>query len=217
MSPTERSAAEQPEHYFADDPGTVSQRREVVLHLPDGQLVLSTDRGVFSADEVDVGTRYLLLDAPMPPVDHPVTVADVGCGYGPIALTLARRCPQARVLAVDVNRRARELCRDNAARAALQNVEVAGPDEVDPAQRLDAIYANPPIRIGKVALHDLLTGWLERLHPDGYAVLVVHKHLGSDSLQAWLEQRGYRTVRLGSRLGYRLLEVRPRPAEEPLS
>ncbi len=216
MSPTERFAPEHPEHYFADDPGASSQRREVVLHLPDGQLALTTDRGVFSADEVDVGTRYLLLDAPMPPIDRPVTVADVGCGYGPIALTLARRCPQARVIAVDVNRRARQLCRDNAVRATLGNVVVAGPDEVDPAERLDAFYANPPIRIGKAALHQLLTSWLERLHPDGYAVLVVHKHLGSDSLQAWLEQSGYRAVRLGSRLGYRLLEVRPSPAEEPL-
>jgi len=216
MSPTERSAAEPSEHYFAGEPGTPSQRRDVVLHLPDGQLALSTDRGVFSADEVDVGTRYLLLDAPMPPVDRPLTIADVGCGYGPIALTLARRCPQARVIAADVNRRARELCRHNAERAGFGNVEVVAPEEVDPALRLDAIYANPPIRIGKVALHELLSGWLERLHPNGYAVLVVHKHLGSDSLQAWLEQRGYRAVRLGSRLGYRLLEVRPRPAEEPL-
>ncbi len=214
MSPAEPSAASGAEHYFAGEPATPSRRREVVLHLPEGQLVLTTDRGVFSAGEVDVGTRYLLLDAPMPVLDQPLTIADIGCGYGPIALTLARRLPLARVIAVEVNRRARELCQSNADRAGLTNVEVVAPDEVDPHERFDAIYSNPPIRIGKVALHALLSEWLQRLHPSGFAVLVVQKHLGSDSLQAWLEGQGHRTVRLGSRLGFRLLEVRPHPTEE---
>lgn len=200
--------AERPEHYFAEAPAVGSKRREVTLLLPDLQLILATDRGVFSADEVDVGTRYLLLEAPLPSLDAP-TVVDVGCGYGPIALAMASRLPRARVIAVDVNERARELCRANAARAGLTNVEVRSPAELDAGVGVDAIYANPPIRVGKTALHQLLTQWLARLTPDGFAVLVVHKHLGSDSLQAWLEAGGHRTRRLGSRLGYRLLEIRP--------
>jgi len=219
MHPTERCQPERADQYFAAEPRAGSQRRSITLRLPDLQLELATDRGVFSADAIDPGTRYLLLEAPMPPTDAALTVADVGCGYGPITLTLARRLPRARVIAVDVNSRARDLCRDNAAAAGLGNVEVLAPSEVHDDLRIDALYANPPIRIGKAALHELLEHWLGRLRPDGYAVLVVHKHLGSDSLQAWLTGRGHRARRLGSRLGYRLIEVRPapRPAsdEEP--
>ena len=75
---------------------------------------------------------------------------------------------------------------------------------------VDLIWSNPPIRIGKPALHALLTTWLQRLRPDGRAVLVVQKHLGSDSLQAWLTAEGWDATRLGSRAGHRLLQVTPR-------
>jgi hypothetical protein len=67
---------------------------------------------------------------------------------------------------------------------------------------------NPPIRIGKAALHDLLLGWLDRLTPDGRAVLVVGRNLGADSLQRWLGEQGFPTDRLASKRGYRLLQAR---------
>jgi 16S rRNA (guanine1207-N2)-methyltransferase len=202
------------EQYFEAAPSTPSRRGEVPLDLPDLRLTLATDRGVFSADAVDAGTRYLLLDAPMPGPDASPTVVDLGCGYGPIAVAVAARCPRARVVAVDVNERARLLCRANAERAGLTNVEVVSPDEVPEDLRIDRLYSNPPIRIGKAALQAMLLTWLRRLAPDGAAVLVVHKHLGSDSLHRWLEGSGHPTRRLGSRLGYRLLEVGAAPAEE---
>jgi 16S rRNA (guanine1207-N2)-methyltransferase len=72
----------------------------------------------------------------------------------------------------------------------------------------DRIVSNPPIRIGKTALHGLLLRWLPRLTPDGTAHLVVQKHLGSDSLARWLTEQGYPTTRLASRAGYRILKVR---------
>ena len=199
--------------YWTDSPGVASRPSEVDLLLPDVDLSLTTDRGVFSADRVDRGTRYLLLEGPDLPTG-PVDLLDLGCGYGPIACTLASRRPEARVWAVDVNERARDLCRANAAAAGLANVEVAAPDDVPVDVRLAAIWSNPPIRIGKPALHDLLTRWLDLLTPDGTAHLVVQRHLGADSLARWLDDRGWATERRGSRKGFRLLDVAAR-AEPP--
>ena len=199
--------------YWTDSPGVASRPSEVDLLLPDIDLRLTTDRGVFSADRVDRGTRYLLLEGPDLPTG-PVDLLDLGCGYGPIACTLASRRPEARVWAVDVNERARDLCRANAAAAGLANVEVAAPDDVPVDVRLAAIWSNPPIRIGKPALHDLLTRWLDLLTPDGTAHLVVQRHLGADSLARWLDDRGWATERRGSRKGFRLLDVAAR-AEPP--
>ena len=199
--------------YWTDSPGAASRPSEVDLLLPDVDLRLTTDRGVFSADQVDRGTRYLLLEGPDLPTG-PVDLLDLGCGYGPIACTLASRRPEARVWAVDVNERARDLCRANAAAAGLANVEVAAPDDVPVDVRLAAIWSNPPIRIGKPALHDLLTRWLDLLTPDGTAHLVVQRHLGADSLARWLDDRGWATERRGSRKGFRLLDVAAR-AEPP--
>ncbi|MCS5671459.1 MAG: methyltransferase [Acidimicrobiales bacterium] len=199
--------------YWTDSPGVASRPSEVDLLLPDVDLRLTTDRGVFSADRVDRGTRYLLLEGPDLPTG-PVDLLDLGCGYGPIACTLASRRPEARVWAVDVNERARDLCRANAAAAGLANVEVAAPDDVPVDLRLAAIWSNPPIRIGKPALHDLLTRWLDLLTHDGTAHFVVQRHLGADSLARWLDDRGWATERRGSRKGFRLLDVAAR-AEPP--
>ena len=192
-------------HYFHGDPAVASRPATVRLDLPDRSLTLATDRGVFSADRVDDGTKYLLLAAPSPPPTG--TVVDLGCGYGPIACTLAARTPGATVWAVDVNQRALDLCRANAAALGLTNVRVAHVDDLPAELSVDLLWSNPPIRIGKDALHALLAGWLGRLAPGGSAVLVVRKHLGADSLQRWLESQGWPTQRIGSRTGYRLLEV----------
>jgi 16S rRNA (guanine1207-N2)-methyltransferase len=194
-------------HYFEAEPAVPTRRRTVRLDLPDRSLTLLTDRGVFAADAVAAATKYLLLEAPTPPATG--TFVDLGCGYGPIACTLAARAPGATVWAVDVNRRALELCRDNAAALGLGNVEVHEPDGVPVEGPVDLLWSNPPIRIGKPALHALLAGWLGRLSPTGAAVLVVHQHLGADSLHRWLEGEGWAVARLGSRSGNRLLEVRP--------
>lgn len=191
--------------YFEADPATGSKPSAVRLDLPDRSLTLTTDRGVFSAGRIDAGTKYLLLESPPPPPTG--TFVDLGCGYGPIACTLASRAPRATVWAIDVNRRALELCRQNAARAGLTNLKAVEPGDVPDGLVVDLVWSNPPIRIGKAALHELLTRWLGRLSPQGTAVLVVQKHLGADSLSAWLEREGWTTTRLGSRAGYRLLQV----------
>jgi 16S rRNA (guanine1207-N2)-methyltransferase len=192
-------------HYFDADPATASAPRQVTFALPDRTVVLETDRGVFSAGRVDPGTHLLLLEAPPPPPTG--DLLDLGCGYGPIAVVLGLRAPAARVWAVDVNRRALALTASNARRCGAGNVRVAAPDDVGPDARFAAIYSNPPVRIGKDALHGLLASWVPRAD---VTWLVVSKHLGADSLAAWMsDEHGWSVARLVSRVSYRVLEVRP--------
>ncbi|WP_017627766.1 class I SAM-dependent methyltransferase, partial [Nocardiopsis chromatogenes] len=186
-------------------------------------LRLDTDSGVFSPGKVDLGTRVLLESVPAPPATG--RLLDLGCGYGPVSLAMAARAPGARVLGVDVNGRAVELAARNARTAGLDNAEFlqvgadgAAAAPADPAPSpapgpgaeqgpFDALWSNPPIRIGKPALHSLLGCWLARLAPGASAHLVVQRNLGADSLHRWLDQQGWPTARAASRAGYRVLRV----------
>lgn len=202
-----------PAHYFDHDPNVGSSPTSVEVNLPDLALQLTSDRGVFSAASLDAGTKLLLLEAP-PLSDSDATILDLGCGWGPITCVAARRAPQARIWAVDVNQRARDLTAANAASVgAADRVRVAAPDDVPRDVRFDRILSNPPIRVGKAALHSLLELWLDRLTPTGLAHLVVQRHLGSDSLAKWLEGERFTVDRLKSRAGYRILEIGPREQE----
>jgi 16S rRNA (guanine1207-N2)-methyltransferase len=194
-----------PRHYFDADPEAPSRPGQVDLILPDFQASLRVDRGVFSAGGVDAGTLELLRAVPPPPPDG--DLLDLGCGYGPIACTLAHRAPGAVVWAVDVNQRAVSLAAANAAALGLGSVRAVGPDLVPPEVRFAGVWSNPPIRVGKAALHALLLGWLPRLEPGGWAWLVVHRHLGADSLAAWLAGEGWEVTRTASKRGYRILRV----------
>ncbi|MER7499091.1 methyltransferase [Nonomuraea pusilla] len=194
-------------HYFSEQPETASRPGSVTLVLPDLHLRLATDRGVFSPEKVDIGTRVLLETVPPPPQEG--DLLDLGCGYGPIALTMAARAPRATVWAVDVNRRGLELTGRNAEANGLARVRPVHADEMPADVRFRAIWSNPAIRIGKQALHEMLTRWLARLTPDGVAYLVVQKHLGSDSLQRWLGEQGWQVSREASRAAYRILKVTP--------
>ena len=195
-----------PAHYFNEDPEVPSARKRIDVSLPDGSFSIETDTGVFSHGRVDSGTKVLLMEAPaLPTSGH---VLDLGCGSGPIAMTMARRSPESSVWAVDVNERARQLTRDNASALGLTNVTVASPDEVPDSVIFDVIWSNPPIKVGKQELHDLLNRWLARLSPDGYAVFVVNKNLGSDSLAKWLTELGWTVKRISSRQGFRVLTVK---------
>ncbi|MDA0563498.1 class I SAM-dependent methyltransferase [Streptomonospora sp. S1-112] len=204
-----------PQHYFSADPGVASRPAGVDLVLPDLHLRLATDRGVFSAERVDLGTRVLLESVPPPPARG--RLLDLGCGYGPIALAMAARAPGASVLGVDVNTRAVDLARGNAASNHLDNVDfqVVAADGTPAsaagaaalAGPFDALWSNPPIRVGKDALHALLRTWLGRLAPGAQAHLVVQRNLGADSLHRWLEESGLPTERAASRAGFRVLRV----------
>jgi 16S rRNA (guanine1207-N2)-methyltransferase len=193
-------------HYFDAQPSAAHRPGLVRVVLPDLYLELATDSGVFSPGRLDPGTRFLLESAPLPPASG--DLLDLGCGYGPIACTLAARAPGATVWAVDVNDRARALCAANAERAGLSNVRCVPPDAPEIPPWLAGIWSNPPVRIGKQPLHALLRDWLPRLAPDSAATLVMGRNLGADSLHAWLEkEEGWSVRRLAARSGYRLLLV----------
>jgi 16S rRNA (guanine1207-N2)-methyltransferase len=192
-------------HYFDSRPEVPSRPHTVPLRLGQQTLELQADRGVFGSKRVDLGTLVLLREAPPPPAEG--EILDLGAGYGPIAVFLARQSPQARIWAVDVNERALELTRLNAVAAGTPNVVASLPDGVPPDLRFDAIYSNPPVRIGKLPLRALLLQWLDRLAPGGAAHLVVQRNLGSDSLIRWLKESGRTVERAKSKKGYRVITV----------
>jgi len=197
----------EPSQYFSEEPSGTEVRHAIPARLWGRELTLLTANGVFAADGLDRGTAVLLRASPIP-VGSP-RILDLGCGYGPIALAVAVHCPGALVDAVDVNERALALCHENAvALGVADRVRVLRPDEVDSEARYDEIWSNPPIRIGKHALHELLLSWLARLAADGVARLVVGKNLGADTLQRWLIERGYSCDRVASAKGFRVLLVR---------
>ncbi len=191
------------DHYFTERPSSPTRPITFKVATPDGTMQLTTDRGVFSHGALDTGTKVLLLKAPSPPPSG--NLLDLGCGAGPIAITLARRSPKATVWAVDINARALRLCRENARANEITNIQTCLVEEMPDDVVFDAIWSNPPIHIGKPAMHAMLLQWLPRLTRPGEAIMVVQRHLGSDSLQAWLTGQGFPTTRLGSAKGYRLL------------
>lgn len=196
-------------HYFTAPEGP-ERRREVRVRFWDTDWTFTTANGVFSSDGLDQGTAVLLRESPVPSGEG--RLLDLGCGFGLIATALAVACPGAEVDAVDVNPRALSLTETNAARHGVAGrVHVALPDQTDPQVRYAEIWSNPPIRIGKAALHELLNTWLPRLAADGVARLVVGKNLGADSLQRWIIEQGYRCQRTASAKGFRVFEVRPVP------
>ncbi|GAA3700342.1 methyltransferase [Zhihengliuella alba] len=172
------------EHYFSAQPATPEKRKTISVVLGGSEHRVQTAGGIFSPDGIDKGTAVLLSEVPAPaPTGH---LLDIGCGWGPIALTMALASPEATVHAVDVNERSLGLTRDNAAALGLRNLSAGLPESIPADTVFDTIWSNPPIRIGKEALHELLLTWLPRLTPGGSAWLVVQKNLGADSLLTWL-------------------------------
>jgi len=194
------------EHYFAVVPGSAETRQPVRATVWGHELHLESSSGVFAHGRLDVGTAVLFRETAAPAA--PGTFLDLGCGYGVIACGLATTQPTATVWAVDVNERALRVCADNAASLGLgRRVRPARPGDVPADVAFDEIWSNPPIRIGKPALHSLLLTWLPRLVPGGRAVLVVGKNLGADSLQRWISEQGFACTRVGSAKGFRVLQA----------
>ena len=201
------------EHYFSETPGSDYKLKEIQVVIDGASVTVQTAGGIFSPDHIDQGTAVLLnhLDE-APPGGN---VLDIGCGWGPIALSLAKRSPKALIWAVDVNERSLALTRANAQRLGIENIRVCKPEEVPTDLTFDGIWSNPPIRIGKQELHKLLTTWLSRLSANGEAWLVINRNLGSDSLAVWLTEQGYLVERLTSKRGFRVLRVTPKRVPDP--
>lgn len=197
-------------HYFSSPQGPFTPRA-VDVELADRRAAVRTGSGIFSPDGVDKGTSVLLRSVPEPASEG--HLLDIGCGWGPMTLTMAMLSPEATVWGVDVNERARTLCAQNAADWGLPNVKVAAPEQVPADLEFTTIWSNPPIRVGKAVLHEILRTWLPRLAPEGQAWLVVQKNLGADSLQKWLTAElgeEFTTDRPETSKGFRLLRVERR-------
>jgi 16S rRNA G1207 methylase RsmC len=198
------------EQYFTAQPSSTEKRRIITVRLAGRDVDVETGSGVFSPEHVDQGTQVLMNECAELPASG--TFLDVGCGWGPLALAMALASPEATVWAVDINERSRDLTTANAARLGLSNVVIAGPDDVPADLHFDVIWSNPPIRVGKVALHKILTTWLTRLTAEGEASLVVAKHLGAPSLLTWLrDQFGDERVveRIAQSRGFHVINVGP--------
>jgi 16S rRNA G1207 methylase RsmC len=199
------------EQYFAAQPASELNLRTFHARLAGQVYELTTASGIFSPERIDAGTEVLLANTPAPPPGG--DLLDLGCGWGPIALSLALASPRATVWAVDVNERALDLVRRNARSLGLTNVNACTPDDVPTDVRFLTIWSNPPIRVGKNELHGLLQRWLPRLEPGSDAWLVVQRNLGSDSLQRWLEATypdDLTFTRAATNKGYRVLRGRRR-------
>ena len=195
------------DHYFSADPAVPFKREPVVAEVWGRRLSLTSGSGVFARGRLDIGTSVLFRETEPPESGR---VLDLGCGYGVIGLAIAVTSPATTVTGVDVNERAVLLANENAARLGVADRYAAHtPAEVVGDATYDEIWSNPPIRIGKGALHELLLTWFPRLAPGGRAVMVVGKNLGADSLQTWLGDQGWPTTRLASAKGFRILESRP--------
>ncbi len=198
----------QAEQYFAADPQSKDVRRRLHVTLRGNEADVEVSNGVFSGNRLDLGTSVLLRQAPEPPEEG--SFLDLGCGWGPIALTLGFESPRAEVWALDVNERALELTKRNAEINGVENVRAVLAADIPSDKTFDLIWSNPPIRVGKEALHELLMSWLPRLNDGGAAYLVVQKNLGSDSLIPWLASHlgeGYEVGKYASSKGFRVIEV----------
>ena len=192
-------------HYFTT-PDEPMRTHEFTATVFGTDMTFTAAPGVFSGNRLDLGTSVLLREVEPPTSGR---VLDVGCGVGTIAVGLAVASPGIVVDAIDVNGRAVELTNLNAERHGVADrVRACFPDEIDGDVAYDEIWSNPPIRIGKAALHDLLLTWLPRRTVDGSADLVVGQNLGGDSLQRWLEGQGFPTERIASAKGFRVLRSR---------
>jgi len=199
------------EHYFSGTPESELKLRSIHATIAGQAVDLTTANGVFSPERVDAGTRVLLSSVPAPPPGG--HLLDLGCGWGPIALTLATDSPHATVWAVDVNERALDLVRRNAKVMGLTNVNAVRPEDVPADISFMTIWSNPPIRVGKNELHSMLEHWMPRLEPGTDAWLVVQRNLGSDSLHRWMDDTfadSLSVTRAATNKGYRVLKVRRR-------
>lgn len=201
------------DHYFSPSPSSHNNLSTFDVALRGKQVTVSTSSGVFSPGGLDKGTAVFLDKVSATDLTPGSLAVDLGCGWGPITLALAEHYADCDVVGVDVNERSVALTNANVtangySNASAMQADVFLDELVRTGRKIDLIWSNPPIRIGKSELHKLLTNWLTLLSDDGIAFMVVQKNLGADSLSAWLTDQGFPTTKLGSSKGFRILQTR---------
>ena len=192
-------------HYFINDDSLVSNKKKIDVSILGTSFVLYTDNGVFSKDNLDYGTKHLLESICL---NGNETILDVGCGYGPIGIYLAKAYPNTKIVMTDVLSRAIELTKDNLALNNITNASVFLSylyEKID--DRFDIIISNPPIRAGKVVLNELFVKAIEHLSEQGVLYLVIRKDQGADSHIKTLKQH-YRDVSVvNKKKGYCIIKA----------
>lgn len=191
--------------YFDNVEGLAHENRSFTYSMFGETFVLQSDAGVFSKDGLDDGSRLLL--ETIAKTDLGSDILDLGCGVGPLGLTLAKLDPSRRVTLADVNRRALDCARANA--IALGVVDQVRILESDVYSNIDSTFStivtNPPIRAGKKVTYAMYAGALSHLHEGGSLILVIRKAQGAPSCQRYLETLFPSVSCVASHKGYRIL------------
>lgn len=169
------------EHYYSRTQKVESEPKIWDFTLRNQLFRFKTDNGVFSKKEVDFGSRLLIEAFELSNVEGPLL--DVGCGYGPIGLSIAKSFPERHVHMIDVNERAIELAKGNAVQNSVHNVDIYESDILINVKefKFAAILTNPPIRAGKKTVHDIFEQSYEHLVPLGELWVVIQKKQGAPS------------------------------------
>ncbi|WP_071396725.1 class I SAM-dependent methyltransferase [Bacillus tuaregi] len=176
------------EHYYSRTQKVESEPKLWNYTLREMSLRFKTDNGVFSKSEVDFGSRLLIETFQMPEI--PGDVLDVGCGYGPIGLAIAKQWSDRKVHMVDVNLRALSLAKENSELNGIHNVDVYESDRLAAVmgRKFAVVLTNPPIRAGKDVVHDIYEQSSQVLLPDGELWVVIQKKQGAPSTIAKLSE-----------------------------
>ncbi|MCH4827800.1 MAG: class I SAM-dependent methyltransferase [Planococcus sp. (in: firmicutes)] len=196
------------QHYYSKNPQTKSNPREWTDILRGEKFRFQTDAGVFSKSEVDFGSRLLIEAFQDSTIDGPVL--DVGCGYGPIGMTVAKISPQKQVHMVDVNTRAIELAKTNVEKNDISNVQIYESDGLSAveASGFSAILTNPPIRAGKETVFRFYEEAAKKLADGGSLWVVIQKKQGAPSTQVKLEELFGEVKVVDKKKGYFIFEAR---------
>jgi 16S rRNA G1207 methylase RsmC len=195
------------EHYFSQQPDSAAKPHLVSFEVGGVPFQAKSESGTFSVQKLDRGTEILLRSFDAFPSEG--NVLDIGCGWGPISLAVAKHRPNTSVWALDVNQRSLRLTAENAKTNGIENIRAVQADEIPGNLTFSGIWSNPPIRVGKQVLHLLMQTWIPRLEPGASAMLVVQKQLGAESFEKWLasefphmrvdrpyQDKGYRVIRV---------------------
>ena len=176
------------EHYYSKKPQTTSKPMSWSYTLRGHNFNFVTDSGVFSKSEVDFGSRVLIDTFKIPATAG--DVLDVGCGYGPIGLSIAKTEADRTVHMVDINERAVQLSQKNAESNGVQNVRIYESDGLTGVTESEfaAILTNPPIRAGKETIFSFYQDAYTKLRVGGELWVVIQKKQGAPSTFDKLEE-----------------------------
>lgn len=194
------------DHYFSSQPRAEHEWIQFEEELRGKRYTFRTDAGVFSKQEIDLGSRILIDTLTLKRGD---TVLDLGCGYGPIGMVAADQvAPTGQVYMVDVNERAVQLAQENLAKNGITNATVLVSNGLEKLTDLtfDWVLSNPPIRAGKQVVYSLLTDAYHALKPGGCLQVVIRTKQGAKSLAKYLSELSGQCETIEKKAGFRVLK-----------